>query len=403
MFNKFEIEKNSKVFYEDKDKVYIVGGLRTPIGKTNGCLKDLLPEKLIAHLIQNIVKKYNLKNEYIEEVILGNSIGPGGNLARLSLLEAGLPLSVVGTTIDFQCGSSLKAINMAASMIKSGQRDLILVGGVESTSLAPNKQYNERDERYQGKDVFYKRAQFSPFSIGDPDMIEGAENTAKYCHIERDDMDKLAVESHLRALKAKEQGKLKSIICAIERENGIISEDESIRKNISLNLVKRARPILSREGSITAANACLTHDGGALLLMASEKAVKKYNLNPKAIWRGENSVGLDPNLSPLGATLSIEKLLNKYELNIEDIDLVEINEAFSVKILAFLQKFNYPKEKINIYGGALAYGHPYGASGAIIMLHLLEGLKNEGGKLGIASLGVAGGLGVSTLVEIYNA
>ncbi|WP_251860144.1 thiolase family protein [Clostridium sp. Marseille-Q2269] len=330
-------------------------------------------------------------------------------MARLSLLEGGLPVSVIGTTVDFQCGSSLKAINMAASMIKSGERDLIIVGGVESTSLASNKQYNERDPRYEGKDVFYKRAQFSPNFIGDPDMIEGAENTVKHFNIKREEMDKLAVESHFKAIKAKKEGKLKSSICNIKlkdfplHKNKIeyltICDDESIRKNISLNLVKRARPILNKHGSITSANACLTHDGGAILLMASEKAIKQYNLSPRAIWRGESSIGLDPNLSPLGATLSIEKLLNKYNLNIDDIDLVEINEAFSLKIALFLKNFNYPREKINIYGGALAYGHPYAASGAIIMLHLLEGLKNEGGKLGIASMGVAGGLGVATLVE----
>ncbi|AEB76026.1 thiolase family protein [Clostridium botulinum] len=384
------------------NNVYIVGGLRTPIGKTNGALKDILPEDLSAHLIKNIIDKYNIEPQYIEEVMLGNSVGPGGNLARLSLLQAGLPFSVVGTTIDFQCGSSLKAINMAASLIKSKERDLILVGGVESTSLAPNKQYNKRDYRYKGKDIFYKRAQFAPLTIGDPDMIEGAENTAKFFDIKRGDMDELAVESHLRALKANKEGKLKSIICNIKIGNTIISEDESIRKKISLNLVKRARPILHKEGSLTAANTCLTHDGGAILLMASEKAIKKYNLKPMAIWRGEASIGLDPNLSPLGATLAIENLIGKYNLNIENIDLIEINEAFSVKILAFLKKFKYPKEKINIYGGALAYGHPYGASGAIIMLHLLEGLKNEGGNLGIASLGVAGGLGIATLIERYH-
>lgn len=390
--HKFNSERKHK-------KVYIVGGLRTPIGKTNGCLKDFLPEKLTAYLIKEIIRKYSIPKDAVEEVILGNAIGPGGNLARLSLLEAGLPFHVIGTTIDFQCGSSLRAINMAASLIKAEERDLIIVGGAESTSLAPNKQYNHKDERYKGKDIFYKRAQFSPYSIGDPDMIEGAENVAKYCNIEREPMDIWAVESHLKALKAREEKKLRDVICNIKTEAGIIEEDESIRSNASLKLMKRARPILNQGGRITSANACLTHDGAALIVMASEKAVKKYNLNPKAQWIAGDSVGFDPNLSPLGATFAVEELLKSKNLNIDEIDLIEINEAFSVKTLAFLKHFNCPKEKINVFGGALAYGHPYGASGAIIMLHLLEALKDKNKKIGLATLGVAGGLGVTAMVE----
>lgn len=383
----------------DHKKVYIVGGLRTPIGKTNGYLKGFLPEKLTAYLIKEIIHKYNIQKDAVEEVILGNVIGTGGNLARLSLLEAELPFNVTGTTIDFQCGSSLRAINMAASLIKADERDLIIVGGAESTSLAPNKQYHPKDERYKGKDVFYKRAQFSPYSIGDPDMIEGAENVAKYYNIEREPMDIWAVESHLKALKAREEKKLKDVICNIKTEKGITEEDESIRSNVSLKLMKRARPILNEESKITSANACLTHDGAALIVMASEKAIKKYNLKPKAQWIGGDSVGLDPNLSPLGATFAVEKLLKLNNLNIDDIDLIEINEAFAVKILAFLKNFNCSKEKVNVFGGALAYGHPYGASGAIIMLHLLEALKDKNKKIGIATLGVAGGLGVAAMVE----
>lgn len=383
----------------EHNEVYIVGGLRTPIGKTNGCLKKFLPENLAAYLIKNIVFKYNIPKNAIEEVIMGNAIGPGGNLARLSLLEAGLPYNVVGTTIDFQCGSGLKAINMAASLIKAKERDLVIVGGAESTSLAPNKQYNPRDYRYEGKDIFYKRAQFSPYSIGDPSMIEGAENVAKHCNIKREDMDIYAVQSHLKALKCRNEGKLKNIICSIKTKDGIIKDDESIRKNVSLKLMKRAKPILNENGSITPANACLTHDGGALIVMASEKAIKKYNLKPCAKWIGGKCVGIHPKLAPLGAIFATENLLKSYNLTINEVDLIEVNEAFAVKILAFLNHFNYPEDKINVFGGALAYGHPYGASGAIIMLHLLEALKDKNKKIGIAALGVAGGLGVATMVK----
>lgn len=377
-------------------KVYILGGLRTPIGKTNGCLKNFLPEKLTSHLIKNIIAKFNLPKNSIDEIILGNAVGTGGNLARLSALDSGLPFSVSAVTIDFQCGSSLQAINLAASLIKSGERDLIIVGGAESTSLAPSRQYNPRDKRYSGPDIFYKKAQFSPYSIGDPSMIEQAENAAKYFNINRDSMDFYALKSHLKALNA--ENILKEIICGVKNSDSIICKDQCIRKNPSLKLMKRALPIIEN-GSITSGNSCTTNDGAALIVLASENAVRKYNLKPEAVFVSGTSTGINPNLSPLGAIFSTEKLLKNKGLDLNDIDLIEINEAFSVVVLAFLKHFNCSEEKINILGGALAYGHPYGASGAIIMLHLLSALKIKGLKTGIATMGVAGGLGISTIIE----
>lgn len=350
-------------------------------------------------MIKGLIHKYHLPINSIEEVILGNAVGPGGNLARLSLLEAGLPFDVSGTTVDFQCGSGLKSLNMAANLIKSGQRNLIMAGGTESTSLAPRRQYNPRDKRYCGKDVFYKRAQFSPYSIGDPDMIEGAENTAKYCHIKRMAMDIWSVESHKKALKARDENKLKNIILDIKTDNGIISLDENIRKNPSLMLMERAAPILSKKGTITAGNACLTNDGAALIVLASREAVEKYDLEPEALWLSGDSTGVNPNLFPLGAIAASEKLLKSQNLAVDDMDLIEINEAFAVKVLAFLNYFDFPGDRVNVFGGALAYGHPYGASGAVIMLHLLEALKNKDKNVGMATVGVAGGLGISTIIE----
>jgi len=380
------------------ERVYIIGGLRTPIGRTGGVLKSYLPEQLTAYLMNALLEKYKLSNEYIDEFILGNCVGPGGNLARLSLLQAGWPLYVPATTIDFQCGSSLKALEIAASLIQSGNRELIVVGGAESTSLQPNKQYHPKDPRFQGANVFYKRAQFSSLSIGDPDMIEGAENVADKFAINRDEMDKWAVESHERALHARNEKRLQNVICPLCIEHNIIEEDESIRETASLKLMKRASAIKAK-GKITPGNGCLTHDGAALILMASEKAVRKYGLCAEAEWLGGVSVGLDPNLSPLGPVFAVKRLLEQKQLSISQIDSIEINEAFAVKVLAFLKSFQYDAEKINSLGGALAYGHPYGASGAIIVLHLLEALKKHNGRLGIATLGVAGGQGIAALIE----
>ncbi|CAH2214360.1 thiolase family protein [Tepidibacter aestuarii] len=378
--------------------VYIIGGLRSPIGKTNGAFKNILPEDIVAQLLNNILKKYNLQKESIHELILGNCVGPGGNIARLSLLKAGFPYSSVGTTIDFQCGSSLKAINLGASLVMSGQRDLIIVGGVESTSLEPKKQYNKKDPRYINSDIFYKRAQFSPFEIGDPDMIKGAENVSTLKNISKDEMDKWALKSHKRALYARDNNLLNDIISPIDINDRAIDYDQGIKNTINERLLKKVKPIYEG-GNLTAGNSCLTHDGAALILLASENAVDKYNLNPIAEFISESNVGVDPNLSPLGPIASINSLLKKENLSIDDIDLFEINEAFAVKAIACMRELNIPENKLNILGGALAYGHPYGASGAIIMLHLIKALQITNKKLGIASLGVAGGLGISTLIK----
>ena len=378
--------------------VSIVGGLRSPIGKTNGAFKNILPEDIVSQLLNNILNKYHLPKESIDELILGNCVGPGGNIARLSLLKSHFPYQSVGTTIDFQCGSALKAINLGAALIKSGQRDLIIAGGVESTSLEPKKQYNKKDPRYINSDAFYKRAQFSPFEIGDPDMIKGAENVSILKNISKNEMDKWALKSHKRALYTRDNNILSDIISPININDKTIYSDQGIKKTITQRLLKKVQPIYEG-GNLTAGNSCLTHDGGALILLASENAVSKYKLNPIAKFVNEANIGVDPNLSPLGPVSSINSLLQKENLSIDDIDLFEINEAFAVRVIACMRELNLCENKLNILGGALAYGHPYGASGAIIMLHLIKGLQITNKKIGIASLGVAGGLGISTLIK----
>ncbi|MCK8816168.1 thiolase family protein [Natroniella sulfidigena] len=381
------------------EEVYILGGLRTPIGKTGGNLKELLPEKMAAFILNQALEKYNLEAEVIDEVILGNAVGLGGNIARLSLLEAGWPLEIPGTTIDFQCGSALSAINLGANLIKAQQKDFVIVGGVESTSLEPKRQFHEADPRFRRADHFLERAIFSPPSLGDPDMGQGAENVAELKKISRRAMDRWALKSHQRANSAQQQDILKDIIAPLEVNGELIDSDESIRPQISSKLLSRMRPVFREDGKVTAGNSCLTHDGAAVIILASQEAIESYNLSPQAKFITGVTVGVDPNLSPLGATAAIKKLLTKQDLTSNSIDAVEINEAFAVKILAALQELEINEEQINILGGALAYGHPYGASGAIILLHLIQTLQKIDGKLGIAALGVAGGQGIASLIE----
>ncbi|RAK11085.1 acetyl-CoA C-acetyltransferase [Halanaerobium saccharolyticum] len=382
-------------------KVYILGGLRTAIGKTGGHFKKMLPEDLTAEVLNALLEKYKLEAADINQVILGNAVGPGGNIARLSLLKAGWPLSIPATTIDFQCGSALSSINMAAALIKSGQSEIIVAGGLESTSLEIKKKLNKNDPRFQEKSDFLERAFFSPAEIGDPDMGIGAENVAElYDNISREEMDRWAIKSHQKALEAQQTGLLDDIILSVKNtRNELIDKDEGIRKNISYKLLKRLKPVFKKEGKITAGNSCLTHDGAAAVVLVSEAFLKENNLKAEAEFIMGRDRGVDPNLSPMGPVPVVREILAENKLNTSNLDAVEINEAFAVKILACSQELGLDLAKVNILGGALAYGHPYGASGAIILLHLLQSLKKINGQYGLAAMGAAGGQGVGTLIK----
>lgn len=381
------------------NKVFLVGGTRTPIGKTGGILKDFLPEQLAALVMNKTVINFGIAPSDIDLVLLGNAVGPGGNIARVSILEAGWPYHVAGMTVDLQCGSGLNAVSLAAGQIAAGQAELVMAGGVESTSMAPRRQFNPQDPRFQGEGLFYERAPFSTPKVGDPEMGEGAENLARLLNISRADMDNLALESHRRAGNTESLGLLRDVITPLEIDGKTIQNDECIRPGMKLGLLQRMPPAFVKGGHVTAGNACFKNDGAAVVLLASERAVRKYNLNPQAVILASAIIGCDPNVFPLGPVYSIRKLIQKTDYNLTDIDAFEINEAFAVKILACARELGITLDKVNILGGALAYGHPYGASGAVILLHLLSALKKVSGRLGIASIGIAGGLGLSVLIE----
>lgn len=380
-------------------QVFIADGVRTPIGKTGGILQEFLPEQLAASVLNGIIDRTGLSPDAIDQVILGNVVGPGGNIARVAVLEAGWPYSIPALTVDLQCGSGLSAINMAAALIQSGQAEMVIAGGVESTSMAPRRQFNANDPRFQGEAVYYEQAPFSPVAIGNPDTGEAAENLAGELDISREDMDLLAMESHRRACLAREQGLLNDIIIPLGTPARAIIADECIRENMRLKLLGRMPPAFRTGGRITAGNTCLKHDGAAVVLLASETALAKYRLQPQAIFAGAAASGWDPNRFPLSPVGAIEKLLRQTRLPLTAIDRLEINEAFAVKILACCRELGYSLEQTNTLGGALAYGHPYGASGAIILLHLIKALQQANGRFGIAAIGAVGGMGVASLIE----
>ncbi|MBM7703584.1 acetyl-CoA C-acyltransferase [Metabacillus iocasae] len=373
----------------------IVTAKRTAVGKVGGMFKDIPPEELAATLIRHILQDCKLHPASIDEVVLGNAVGPGGNLARLAALQAGLSVTVPGVTIDRQCGSGLEAINMSLRLIQSGAADIVLAGGVESSSLAPWKIAKPSSLYHPGGPALFTRARFSPDFIGDPDMGVAAENVAKQFRITRDDQDTYALNSHQKAIHAQQTGRFQEEIVSV---NGI-AKDECPRQQTSKEKLASLQPVFQEGGTVTAGNACPINDGAALVLIMSVEKCKELGLSPLARFVDATSAGVDPNILGVGPIPAVQKLLKRTNYSIEDIDVFEFNEAFASQVLASIRALHIPENKLNLGGGALALGHPYGASGAILVTRLCAEMKRTGAKRGLATLGIGGGLGVATLLE----
>jgi acetyl-CoA C-acetyltransferase len=375
------------------EKVYIIGGLRSYIGLKNGVYKNVLPEILGAEVLKSLIDKYNLTN--IDEIICGNAVGTGGNITRLMALNAGGLEEVPAFTVDAQCASGSVSIDIAFSKISSGQCDLIIAGGFESSSTQPIRSYNKNDNRYVEEDPTFSVAQFSPNEIGEDVMLKGAERVIESENISKEELDFWALESHRRAKKAKDEAVLKDIVISVNKS----SCDEGIRENMNQRLLNRMKPLLDKNGKLTAGNTCLINDGAAFIVLCSERFLEKNNIKPKAQIIKSILSGGNPLYSPENAIKATDKLLNSLNLNYEDISAFEFNEAFGVIDVIFQRKNPNLIDRYNILGGALAYGHPYGASGAIIMLHLLKSLEKISGEYGITAIAAAGGMASAILIK----
>ncbi|QFF97490.1 thiolase family protein [Psychrobacillus glaciei] len=375
----------------------IVMAKRTPIGKMGGILSTLEPEKLLAPLIQHIVAETNLPKDIIDDVFIGNVVGPGGNIARVSALEAGLPVTVPGVTIDRQCGSGLEAINLASRLIQSGAGEVYLAGGVESTSRAPWKM--AKPQTLMGVPELYTRAHFTPKSYGDPDMGIAAENVAQKYAISREEQDRFSLESHQKAIHSQQTGRFEQEIVPLQVKGEWITEDECPRSNTNMEKLSKLLPVFQEHGTVTAGNTCPLNDGAALVLIMSIEKCRELNLQPILRVVDAQAAGVDPNYLGIGPIPAVQKLLKRQQLTVDDIDIVEFNEAFASQVLASLKELQIPLHKVNRGGGALAIGHPFGASGAILMTRLCAEMLHQPYKKGIATLGIGGGIGLATLVE----
>ena len=381
--------------------VYIVEAARLPIGKYGGMYSEVDLEELGGFLMKTMLTKHPGLNEHIDEVIVGNVIGGGGNVARRVALKAGLPVETPAVTVDRQCASGLEAIAIGHMKIMSDFGEVMICGGVESSSRAPWQ--IERPKSLYGMQAprLLTRQPLSTSEYGDPDMGVAAEKLADKYGITRQQQDEFALQSQQKYQVSKQAGVFDSEITALRMTDQLLlSEDECPRSRSSMESLSRLKPVFKANGTITAGNCCPVNDGASFTILASERACRLYNLTPIAEVVDAVAVGVDPNGFGLGPVPAVEKLLARQELTLEDIDVIELNEAFAVQALSCIKLGNFPIEKINPSGGATAFGHPYGATGAILVTRLLTELKrNEKSRFGIVTMCVGGGQGAAMLIR----
>ncbi|PDT08300.1 thiolase family protein [Rhizobium sp. M1] len=393
----------SYAYQPDEDwQPVVVAAYRTPIGRAFGSLATVASEDLLTPITRRIVAETGIAPEAIDDVLVGNAAGGGGNIARLAALSAGLPIAVPGVAIDRQCGSGLEAIIMAARLIQAKAGSCFLAGGVESVSTAPWRA--ERPKTNGALPRFYGRARFSPDAIGDPDMGVAAENVARAFGITRQRQDEFALRSHRLAVKAAEAGLFRPETVEISTGHGLVERDECPRPTTSMEALANLKPVFLADGSVTAGNACPLNDGACLVLVISRGMAKSLGIEKGLAFIDSAAAGVDPNLLGIGPVASTRKLLERQPgFSLSEVDAIEFNEAFAAQVLASLDQLDIATDRVNRDGGAIALGHPFGASGAVLVTRLYSQLVREDGSssgaTALAMIGIGGGIGLTALFE----
>ncbi len=389
---------------------FIIGGLRSPFGRYGGKLAVVRPDDLIAHLMHALISRYpQIPPEAYDEVVVGcaNQAGEDNrNVARMAVLLAGLPESVPGVTVNRLCASGLEAVIYGARMIAAGEADLVLAGGVESMSRAPfvlpkaETAFSRKAEIYDttiGWRFINPRLaeKYPPYSMG-----ETAENVAERYRISREAQDAYALISQQRYQAAKAAGFWADELFPIPLPDGTyLEEDEHPRADMTLERLAKLRPAFRAGGTVTAGNSSGVNDGAAILLLASERALRVHSLGPLARLVGAATAGVDPSYMGIGPVPATQKLLARLGLALSEIDLIELNEAFAAQVLACAQLLELDPDRLNVHGGAIAIGHPLGATGARLAWTLTRSLHWYNKRYGLATLCVGVGQGVSLLLE----
>lgn len=362
----------------------IIAARRSPIGEAGGLLRDVEADRLAAPVLRAVLDDAGI--ERVDDVLLGNVLGPGGNPARVAALRAGLGEATPGMTIDRQCASGLSAITTAASMVSGDE--FFLAGGVESPSTAPWRAWRPRNATEPPR--FYQRAPFAPADIGDPDMGPAADLVAAEAGIDRERQDAFAARSHARAVAAQDAGRFDAELVPI----GSATKDERPRRGFTPERLARFRPAFTPDGTATAANSCGISDGAAAVLVTSEEQRAELGVPGLRLIGWRNS-GVSPNRLGLGAVPAMRALRERHSP-----EVVEFNEAFAGQALACLDAAGLDHELAGPDGGAIALGHPWGASGAVLVVRLFSRMvRQDGPRIGMAALSSGGGLGVATMWE----
>jgi 3-ketoacyl-CoA thiolase (EC 2.3.1.16) len=386
--------------------VYVVAAVRTAIGKApRGSLRNTRPDDLAAFAIQGALARVpQLEPKQIEDVVLGCAVPEaeqGMNVARIAVLRAGLPVDVPAATVNRMCASGLEAIAIIAQRIMTGQIDVGVAGGTESMSMVPMEGHVFRPNPYLTQNY--------------PDAYLGmgmtTENLVVEYGITREEADQFALESHQKALRAQAEGAFEGEIVPVEVHEKVVKDgtvhenrfifdrDEGPRADTSMEALAKLKPVFKADGTVTAGNASQRSDGAAAVVLMSERMVNQLGVQPLARFVGYAVAGVPPETMGIGPAYAIPKLLQRFGKSIDDIDLFEINEAFAAQVLAVLRQLPIPREKLNVNGGAIALGHPLGATGSRMTATLLNALGKRGGKWGVVSMCVGGGMGAAGLFE----
>jgi 3-oxoadipyl-CoA thiolase len=394
----------------------IIDAVRTPMGAYRGALSGVRPDDLAAHVVSAAVERTGVDPERIDDVYMGaaNQAGEDNrDVARMAALLAGLPVDVPGVTVNRLCASGLEAVNQASRALRVGEGDLYLAGGVESMSRAPWVMLKPEDGLPRGEQTLYdttlgwrmvnsRMAElYSTESMG-----ETGENVAERYGVSREEQDRFALQSHQRAVAARREGRFDEQIAPIEvparrrgEEPSMLSADEGPREDTSIEKLAKLKPAFREGGTVTAGNSSTLNDGAACLVLASEEAATNLGREPLARVVSIGVAGVDPAYMGIGPMVAIPKALERAGLELEQIDLIELNEAFASQVLACAAGLGIEEDRLNVNGGAIALGHPLGCSGARLMTSLVWELRRRGGRYGIATLCVGVGQGVATVIE----
>ncbi|HDC9168820.1 TPA: acetyl-CoA C-acetyltransferase [Staphylococcus aureus] len=391
-------------------RVVLAAAYRTPIGVFGGAFKDVPAYDLGATLIEHIIKETGLNPSEINEVIIGNVLqaGQGQNPARIAAMKGGLPETVPAFTVNKVCGSGLKSIQLAYQSIVTGENDIVLAGGMENMSQSPMLVNNSRFGFKMGHQSMVDSMVYDGLTdvFNQYHMGITAENLVEQYGISREEQDTFAVNSQQKAVRAQQNGEFDSEIVpvSIPQRKGepiVVTKDEGVRENVSVEKLSRLRPAFKKDGTVTAGNASGINDGAAMILVMSEDKAKELNIEPLAVLDGFGSHGVDPSIMGIAPVGAVEKALKRSKKELSDIDVFELNEAFAAQSLAVDRELKSPPEKVNVKGGAIALGHPIGASGARVLVTLLHQLNDEV-ETGLTSLCIGGGQAIAAVVSKYK-